>query len=84
MFLFKLIHGHIDAPEILERLRLSVPRPGSRLHNRETFALPLSRTNLGLHSPIYRMCSSYNGIRHSFDIFFGSATSAKRKIEKCL
>lgn len=84
MFLFKVIHGIIDAPDILESLYISVPRPGSRLINRKTFSLPICRTNLGQHSPVYRMCSCYNGVRCDFDIFSGSVASARNSIRKCI
>ena len=82
MFLFKLIHGAIDAPDILESLHFTIPRPGSRLLNRKTFSLPYCKTNLGQHSPLYRICSLYNSIRFKFDLFSGSVVSARKCIKE--
>lgn len=84
VFLYKIVSGLIDCPELLNRLKFSVPRASSRLHNRHTFKLPQSKTNLGQHSPIYRMCNSYNKIDHDYDLFFGSLTLSKRSILRCL
>ncbi|KAG7306859.1 hypothetical protein JYU34_008326 [Plutella xylostella] len=83
-FLFKIIHGHINCPELLQRVNFSIPRSSSRLQNRKTFSLPQSKSNLGLHSPIYRMCSSTNYIRDEIDIFCGSITSLKSSLKRIL
>lgn len=37
MFLYKLINGFLDSPELFEKVNFSVPRNSSRLINRETF-----------------------------------------------
>lgn len=80
MFLFKLINGYIDSPELLEKIRICVPRSGSRLMNRKTFVLPHSRTNLGQFSPISRMLSLANSTRDDIDLFAGSLASVRSKL----
>lgn len=78
VFLQKLVNGHIDAPKLLEKIDFAVPRSSSRLHNRITFTLPHRQTSYGQHSPLYRMCSSYNEICHNIDIFSAPVSSFKR------
>lgn len=83
MFLYKVINGFILCPDFLTNINIAVPRKGSRLCNRRTFTLPHTRTNVGQHSPLYRMLSFYNGMRLSIDIFdSGSLASTKAKIIK--
>ncbi|CAH2098975.1 unnamed protein product [Euphydryas editha] len=80
IFLAKLLKGSIDAPELVERLKFLVPREGSRLHNRKTFSLPKIKSNLGRHSPIYRMQHFANGKRDVIDIFCDSIPTIKNKL----
>lgn len=78
VMLYKIVNGLVDCPNILEKIKIRVPRPGSRLKQRNTFTLPLCRTNMLQHSPIYRMCNSYNdvGMQTSFDVFNKSSLSS--------
>lgn len=78
IFLYKIVNGHIDCSDLLNRLQFSVPRLSSRLHNRRTFVLPACRTNHGQNSPIYRLCSAYNNIDNKIDIFNASINSFKK------
>ena len=66
-FLKKLVHFHIDCPDLLSRLYLLVPRLSSRSH--DCFYLPTPRLNVVKHSPIYEMCTLYNSEQNAFDIF---------------
>ena len=83
-FAYKLLHGFVDSTNLLERLSFCIPRLSSRLHNRKTFALPLCKTNLGQHTPIYRMTSSCNAIRAEIDLFSGSKASFKNSLRLLL
>lgn len=78
VFLHKLVNGIIDSPNLLERIKLIVPRSSSRLHCRKTFNLPYCHANYGHHSAVYRMCSFYNSICSKTDIFGSSVSSFKR------
>ncbi|KAG6452984.1 hypothetical protein O3G_MSEX007903 [Manduca sexta] len=42
IFLYKLLHGKINSPQLLQAINISIPRPCSRLSNRKTFVLPTS------------------------------------------
>lgn len=82
VFLRKLIIGRIDSPHLLQKVNLLVPRSSSRLQNRRTFQLPSCRTNYGQHSPMYRMCSSYNKVCKDLDVFNDSTVSIKLFLSK--
>lgn len=65
-FLHKLLHGHIDCPELLSEINFAVPRLSSR--HPMTFKLNSARTNLMLRSPINTMCTNYNNLDRNCDI----------------
>lgn len=67
MLMFKLIHGHINSPEILENIMFRVPRPGSRCN--EIFICHYSRTNQHMFSPINNLCKTVNLFAEYVDIF---------------
>lgn len=81
LFLYKLLNGYIDAPDLLAKINFYIPRQGSRLQNRKIFSLPDVRSNLGQHSPIYRICSLANCSRQHLDIFSESVGSLKNKLK---
>lgn len=84
IFLYKIIHGLIDSSDVLQCIQFSIPRPNCRMRYCTTFCLPTSRTNVLSHSPLYRMCSSYNSIRFNYDIFTDSSiASLKKSLKKC-
>ena len=66
-FLHMLLHNRVDSPDLLYQLNFLVPRLSSR--NMLTFYSPLANTNIVLKSPINTMCSNYNVISVSCDIF---------------
>lgn len=71
IYLYKLIHGHINCADLLSQINFRVPRLSNRqLSNRSaTFHLTFSRTNQHLYSPINYMCRNYNIIAALVDIF---------------
>lgn len=77
IFLYKLLNGHIDCPELLSKISLQVHRHNSRLIHRSPFALPGFRTNMGSHAPVARMLSLANKNRHILDIFNSSTAQLK-------
>lgn len=66
VFLYKVVRGEIDCPEILAQIKFLVPRLGTRQH--VTFYCNNSRTNVQLKSPITNMCVNFNKISNSCDI----------------
>lgn len=66
-FLYKLVHGIIDSPELLMQLPFRTPLYNRSTRNSELFLLPSPRTNILIKSPVYIMCSYYNS--SSVDIF---------------
>lgn len=81
LFLYKLLHGYIDAPDLLAKISFYIPRQGSRLQKRKIFSLPDVKSNLGQHSPIYRICSLANCSRQHLDVFSESVGSLKNKLK---
>lgn len=67
-FLYKLLHGKIDAPHILSRISIHVPR--SNLRFSIDFKLSQCRTNVGIKSPLNIICKNANLIGHQCDIYF--------------
>ena len=76
IFLKKLLAGTIDCSDLLCQLSFNIPRPESR--NPDPFKLPHCRTNLGLNSPVYRMCKSMNQVADRCDIFVSSISAILR------
>lgn len=78
LFLYKIVNGLIDCPDMVANIFICIPRISSRLINRKTFFIPTHRTNYGRNSPLSRMCSYYNDICHEADIFNSSVNRFKR------
>lgn len=81
-FLHKLTHGRTSDKTLLEKLKFTVPRLPIRKKVQNTFYIPNYLTNLGRHSPIARMCSTYNHISNNIDIFSNSLQQFKSKLLK--
>lgn len=77
IFLFKIINGMIDSPDILDKIALVVPRPASRPINRKSLVVTKSRTNYGCNAPVDRLCRTYNDICQELDIFNTTVASIK-------
>lgn len=85
LFLFDILSGNIDAPNILSEINFNVPSRILR-HNITYFRIPFLRNNFGLSDPIISMCSLFNqvndSIGFSFDfdhtrfVFYSMASSA--------
>jgi len=75
-FLFKLINGSIDSPEILQLLDIQVPRSSAR--NPQTFYLTRPRTNINKFSPLRRACNLYNTVQNQCDVFSCSLAVMKK------
>ena len=80
-FIFKLVNGNANCPELLERIRLNIPTRGLRRHN--LFYIPFHTTNYGLHSPIDRTLRFINSNPDLPDIFGLSLSGFKRSLRHC-
>lgn len=67
-FVYGLLHGLIDSPWLIPKLKFCVPRLETR--QRVVFYLNRPRTNVLSKSPVYVMCNLVNGISNLCDIFF--------------
>lgn len=65
-FMWKLVHGTVDCPNLLSSLNFLVPRISSR--SPPTFCLPIPRTNLLSFSPITSMCRLADSLYE--DVFY--------------
>ncbi|KAG7307743.1 hypothetical protein JYU34_006318 [Plutella xylostella] len=81
IFLTKTVQGKVDSPEILGKIKLNIPRSGSRLQNRKTFYLPTCTTLHAQHSPLYRLLATYNSVQDSIDIFGSTVSSIKYQLK---
>lgn len=66
-FLFKIMSGKIDCPELLSQICINVPRVN--LRENLTFVQQKCRTNIGINSPINRMCKHFNIYCKDCDIY---------------
>lgn len=85
IMLYKLLNGMVDCPDIVAKIKIRVPMPPRRLSWTKSFKLPKCRTNMLLHSPLFRMCASYDKeqIRKNVDIFrLGSLPSSKFNLKR--
>lgn len=79
IFLFKLLRGGIDCPDLLNQINFFVPRLNTRQHL--TFLCERARTNVMVKSPLNFMCSNFNVMCGNCDIFFCSLGELRRIVE---
>lgn len=65
-FLFKLLNGFIDCPELLHQICYLTP--SLRLRKSVLFRQPTPRTNIGKNCPLSRMCNYFNNVSDQCDI----------------
>lgn len=65
MFMYDLLNGNIDAPDLLWMIKFHVPCRSLRTTN--MLYCPVSRTNYGISSPISTLSSSLNTVGGTFD-----------------
>jgi hypothetical protein len=75
VFLYKLINGLIDSPQILQMVNLHIPKRTTR--NRCTFSTDLATTNYTFNVPIQRMLREGNRLG-DIDIFATSLNYFKK------
>lgn len=96
MFLYKLINGNLDTPDLLSRINIYVPKQLQRL-KKPPFTIDTSKTNLGYYAPINRSLRSYNLIHNAntndpephtnkgyLDIFSNSQCKFKQNVSQVI
>jgi hypothetical protein len=90
LFLYKLINSGACCGHLLSMISLNVPRRLPRHPCFKTFHIPRSKTNLGLHQPVSRMCAAYNALYAktdktvNIDIFNDGCQSFRGKLLKLI
>lgn len=81
-FLYQLVHGRFDSPELVSCLSWRVPSFNSR--SCLAFIPPKARTNVLAQSPMHRMMTIFNQIAHLCDINSDSLGSIIATAERAL
>ncbi|KAJ3621673.1 hypothetical protein MTP99_003782 [Tenebrio molitor] len=76
LFLYHLVRGRVDCPDLLGKLSLRVPRPN--LRSASTFVVPTPRTNLLRRSPLFHAVSNFSQIEQEADIFVCRASDIRK------
>lgn len=85
VFLFKIVNGSTGYNKLISRISLTVPYNYPRKPIAQLFNTPFSRTNLGLSSPLTRICNEYSFITENLaelDPFGDSLQIFKTKLMK--
>ncbi|KAL4705876.1 hypothetical protein ACJJTC_002757 [Scirpophaga incertulas] len=82
LFLYDVIRGRLDCPELLAGLSLYVPSYGTR--KLATFSVPFHATNYGKNCVLTRISQTYNTQFIDVDIFVGSKTTFRRGLNDTL
>lgn len=80
IFLFKIVNNLIDSPYLLNKVTFMCPRPSARLKN--TFCIPLCRTNYAQNSFVVRATNAYNKSFVHLDIFHEKLMKYRRLLRK--
>jgi hypothetical protein len=76
LFLYHLVRGRVDCPDLLGKLSLRVPGPN--LRSASTFVVPTPRTNLLRRSPLFHAVSNFSQIEQEADIFVCRASDIRK------
>lgn len=74
VFFHKLLNGQVDFPSALGSVCLNASRS---LRWRQPFRIPLARTNVLAHSPLWRMMRQGNSISETIDLFDSPLSAVK-------
>lgn len=85
-FLYKLLNGHIQIPDILALVKFNIPRPSYRCRNYRFLYIKRHRTEMGKHSPLTRMSRLCNQLwlDCGIDIFEKSLIVFKKRVVESL
>lgn len=82
LFLYKLVNGTLDVPELLSLLCFSAPKMFTRASRLNVFKNLNYYTNLGKNAPLNRLITELNRLssKYSMDLFTDSVRSFKQAI----
>lgn len=82
LFLHRLINYKVRCAHLLSQIKINIPHKYPRFPKTKILSVPHCRTNLALHSPIPRMCSSYNTLtsKLDLDLFCGNLIQFKKQV----
>ena len=85
VLLHKIVNGQVRCNDLTKLIALQVPHRLPRYPVANILHVPFSRTNVGTHSPIVKMCQLFNNISSrlpDIDIFHLSPTGFRHFLEK--
>ena len=77
-YVFKLINGLIDCPQLVSLVQLNVP--SRSLRRVELFSIPFHSTNYGMHSPVERTLRVFNTYKDQLTIFGCTPSGFKSRL----
>lgn len=83
MFLYKLINGYIDSPDLLHKIKINAQNRLPRSRTYVPFCQTSSKSNLGLFTTINRLGKQYNVLvkkNNNIDIFSDKYPTFRRHI----
>ncbi|CAH2107680.1 unnamed protein product [Euphydryas editha] len=78
-FLYDVIHGRFNCPELIERVSLCVPT--RRTRHTPLFYVPTLTTNYGKNAVFSRIVALHNKLFSKIDLFIGSKYSYKNNVK---
>lgn len=81
VFLHRIFNGNVNCLDLTNALSISAPSRLPRVKAFSLFSLPYSRTNLGKHSVMPRICKQYNNISRTSEL---DISDSLRKFKKHL
>ncbi|CAG9836271.1 unnamed protein product [Diabrotica balteata] len=79
-FLFKVINGYVQDPELLSLISFNVNT--RRTRNTEIFNIPFHSTNYGQNEPITRILRTANEHSNNLELFGISTAAFKKSFER--
>lgn len=84
-FLYKIVNGVLDCPQVLKEINFNVPSKKPRPGKYKPFFMRRTYSKLGRNSPLNRLCEQYNTListNHTIDIFGDTLTQFKNYLTK--
>lgn len=78
--LYKIIHGYVQVPYILEKVVFNVP-PSINLRRTPLFVIPFRHTNAAQNSPLCRMLRSFESDASGINIYSTSLSTLRRLLK---
>ena len=83
IFLYKIIHNHINSAPLLEKILFKIPRSSSS-RSKDTFYIPSFHSNYAKNTFFRRSCMCYNEVLNDVDIFSVSLITFRKQLSDLL